>query len=294
MLGEFHNVPVRTLMVNAEDSATKVVKPRLVAADADVSMIHTLDLSRNPIEIPGSIGLIEAAIEEFDTKFVCIDPFNAFLPDNLSSNNDQQVRAALNPLALMAERTGCAIFALLHTNKQGDIMGSKGFQNTARSVLVFGDHPEDDSGDLRVLAHKKANYGRKQTAQTWEIKGHEIEHDGEVIETTTIKFVDENGYGAEEIMAGAASDKPKSEGPKLRNDFKQRVLDCVSQREKSAARIATDLGSRAPQVQKYLEYLLADNLISVNPFPMDDGTTQLRYKANPAGAYPQRRDGTDG
>ena len=72
------------------------------------------------------------------------------------------VRAILAPLAAMAERTGCAVLAILHLNKRsGEYNGiyrltaSLDFTAAARSVLVVGKHPDDSN--RRVLAPVKSN-----------------------------------------------------------------------------------------------------------------------------------------
>jgi hypothetical protein len=85
----------------------------------------------------------------------------AFLSGGVNSNRDQDVRRALAPLAKVAERTGTAVVIVRHLNKAAGVSplyrggGSIGIIGAARSGLVVGRHPEDES--LRVLAGQKNN-----------------------------------------------------------------------------------------------------------------------------------------
>jgi hypothetical protein len=64
----------------------------------------------------------------------------------------------------MAERTGCAVLAVLHLNKRGNeqapmnrITSSGAFVAQARSVLLLAPDPSDESGQRRILAPVKMN-----------------------------------------------------------------------------------------------------------------------------------------
>lgn len=230
--GELTGTPETCLLINAEDSDSKVVKPRLMAAEADLSKCFTIDLSQTTIEIPRSLGVIEQGIKSFGAKLVVIDPLNSFLPESFDSYKDQSIRAALAPISLMAERTGAAIMWVLHTNKQGDIMGSKAFQNLARSVLVWGDMPDDDTGDLRVLAHRKNNYEKRQPAQLYELEStilRDADAKGRMVTSTKINERGEVHVAAEDILRATASESitKGTRQPSRADKNRQAILEAI-------------------------------------------------------------------
>jgi hypothetical protein len=113
------------------------------------------------IAIPDDLYIIERAVERVDARLVVIDPLMAFLPSNVNSHRDQDVRRALAPLARLGESTGAAIVVVRHLNKAtgGAAIyrggGSIGIVGAARSGLLVAEHPEDDT--KRVIASVKNN-----------------------------------------------------------------------------------------------------------------------------------------
>jgi hypothetical protein len=230
--GELTGTPESVLLINAEDSDSKVVKPRLLASEADMSKCYTIDLSQTTIEIPRSLNIIEQGINAFGAKLVVIDPLNSFLPENFDSYKDQSIRQALAPISLMAERTGAAIMWVLHTNKQGDIMGSKAFQNLARSVLVWGDMPDDETGDLRVLAHRKNNYEKRQPAMLFELEStvlRDADSKGRIVTSTKIHERGEVHVAAEDILRATASESitKGTRQPSIADKNRQAIIEAV-------------------------------------------------------------------
>jgi hypothetical protein len=94
---------------------------------------------------------------------VVIDPVMSYLDPDINSNNDQQVRRALMPLASSPRRPGAAIVLLRHLNKSttGSALyrggGSIGFVGVSRSALILARDP-DEPGRV-VLASTKSNLG---------------------------------------------------------------------------------------------------------------------------------------
>jgi RecA-family ATPase len=108
------------VLLSAEDDLAATVRPRLRAAGADlqrvlaVQTVLTYDTATGQevergFALPGDSPLLEAAIGEVEAKLVVIDPLMAYLDGRVNSWRDQDVRAALAPLARLArlaERTG--------------------------------------------------------------------------------------------------------------------------------------------------------------------------------------------
>ena len=160
--------PAGVVIMNAEDGLADTIRPRVDAAGGDSSRIVSLatvedgeDGEERHVSIPEDIAIIEAAIKRVSAKLVIIDPLMAFLSGGSNAHKDQDIRRALAPLARTAERTGVAVVLVRHLNKAsgGNPLyrggGSIGIIGAARSGLLVGVHPEDET--LRVLAGQKSN-----------------------------------------------------------------------------------------------------------------------------------------
>ncbi len=150
--------PLTVLLLNAEDAAADTTRPRAAAAGADLDRLHIV--SPDGLRLPDAIPDLEAAVTELRADLLVIDPLMAFLPPGVAANLDQCVRTALTPLALMAERTDCAVLLVRHLRKKGGPalrrgQGSMGIVGAARTALLAGRHPADPT--LGVLAVAKAN-----------------------------------------------------------------------------------------------------------------------------------------
>ncbi len=158
------------VLLSAEDGLADTIRPRLDAAGADSGRIVALaaittgrDSERLP-SLPIDIPRLEVAIRDYDATLVVVDVLMAFLDGAINAHRDQDVRGALAQLAAMAERTGAAIVVLRHLNKSagGPAIyrggGSIGIVGAARSALVVGLDPEDET--RCVLAVTKANLAR--------------------------------------------------------------------------------------------------------------------------------------
>ncbi|HZA23595.1 MAG TPA: AAA family ATPase, partial [Dehalococcoidia bacterium] len=136
------------LLLSAEDGLADTVKPRLELLGADMNRIHSLGLtvSKGAEEIGLSLQQhlreIERSIVENDIILMVVDPLLAFT-GKIDTHKSAETRALLSPMAAMAERTGCAILAVMHPNKNSQegnllyrISASLDFAAAARSVMV--------------------------------------------------------------------------------------------------------------------------------------------------------------
>lgn len=165
--GAFTGQPSSTLVVNVEDGV-QVVKARLLAAHADQKLVAPLMIRDeeldSPPEFPRDAQIVEEAVAASGATLLVLDPINAYIGASIDSHKDADVRRVLGRLALLAERTGCAVLAVMHLTKGPEtdylrrLLGSVGYSGTARSVLLFDQHPDDP--EQRALVHAKANWGK--------------------------------------------------------------------------------------------------------------------------------------
>jgi hypothetical protein len=168
--GKHGRPPAAVLLLNAEDSWSLTIKPRLEAARADLDLVQFVNIASEDgddgLTIPDDVFELGRLVAEHRAELVIVDTLVAHLPTGIDSHKDQSVRRALAPLHRLAEKQRCAVAALVHLNKAQGISplmrlgGSVGFGNAARSVLLLErdpDDPEGEEGKRRVLAHIKCN-----------------------------------------------------------------------------------------------------------------------------------------
>jgi hypothetical protein len=161
--GHQPTVPAAALFFCAEDGIQDTVIPRLVAAGADLDRIFawTHD-DAETLVFPAGCTRLRTIIQETGARLVVMDPFFAFLGQEVGSLNDLMIRRALGPLAELAGATGAAILLIRHLGK-GSVgkqatyrgLGSLAILGVARTAFLIAPDPADP--DRRVLACTKNN-----------------------------------------------------------------------------------------------------------------------------------------
>jgi hypothetical protein len=160
--------PADVLLIGREDSYEDTVVPRLLAAGADLSLIHRLDMTRtrDGKEVTFSITHFEAMqahLEAYPTiREVYIDPFGAYIgAAGVNENKDADVRSIMDPLAELAAKTDVTFYLVKHLTKGATaravhkVAGSAAYSNACRAVFMLSTDPEDE--DLRLLMPVKMN-----------------------------------------------------------------------------------------------------------------------------------------
>jgi putative DNA primase/helicase len=162
--------PVDVMLVGYEDSPQHTIRPRLDAAGADVARVHLLqEVGGRCPRLPGDADEIERHIRATGARLLVFDPITAYIDADL--HRDNEVRAALAPLAAIAERTGASILALRHLRKSGGTsainrgLGSVAITAVARATLMLLQDPDDAAA--RILAWPKMNVARVPTSLRW-------------------------------------------------------------------------------------------------------------------------------
>jgi RecA-family ATPase len=195
------------VLMTAEEALAETVVPRLMLAGGDREKIWVLDkipsedgTSRLP-SLPLDIPYIESIIKRYRIRLLIIDVLVSFLGSQVNTHQDADVRRALHPLSAMAERTGCAVLALRHLNKQGDIKnamyrggGSIGIAGQARAVYLAAYDPEDRTGQRRIFAPVKLNIAEMPPAM-----GYRLVTD-EATGVASVEWTGESQHTASELL----------------------------------------------------------------------------------------------
>lgn len=169
--------PQRVLMINAEDSMSVVVQPRLKAMGADLSMIHGCEQA---FALDDSAARkILASVHKHDITMIFVDPLVAFMGGTMDMNQANQVRAILAQLSTIALSQDIAIVVVHHVNKgqatgQHRTLGSVDFTNGVRSQLLV----DRTQTGVHTLVHVKSNWSALGGRLAYTFDGTKLEWGG--------------------------------------------------------------------------------------------------------------------
>ena len=187
--------PINVIYQTAEDGLADTIKPRLLSVGADCERVLVID--ENEVELTLSDERLEQAIKKTDAKVIVLDPIQAYLGGNVDMHRANEIRPIMKRLALLAERTGCAVILIGHMNKMGGAksayrgLGSIDIRAAVRSVLVVG--RVRDEPTLRIVAHDKSNLAPEGKSIAFELDPDTGFHWKGYCETTVDELLCGNG-----------------------------------------------------------------------------------------------------
>lgn len=168
------------------------IVPRLKAAGADLSRIVALNGVTYTDPESGQRGergftladlpALEDAIRRAgDCRLVIIDPVTAYLPGQVDSHRNSDIRGVLAPLADLAARHGVAIACVSHLNKSGGAQamyrttGSLAFVAAARAAMLVTRDADDPR--RRLILWVKLNVARMPPGLAYRIEPSPLDPD---------------------------------------------------------------------------------------------------------------------
>jgi AAA domain len=163
--------PRGVLWVTLEASHEKEVVPRLIAAGADLDLVHFAtvqsddDPANDHIKIfnPAYIDGLRKIVQAKDIGMIVLDPALDVLDGTIKTNDQIEVRQAISRIQAFAEELEILILGIAHFNKMNSvndaidrITGSAAFSQRVRAAIVFA-YNEDD--DCFVISQGKNNWG---------------------------------------------------------------------------------------------------------------------------------------
>jgi putative DNA primase/helicase len=212
--------PSRVLMLCAEDDLPMTVVPRLLAVNADLRLIDTINIvttypdgltAKGLIKLPTDASIVHEWVKANpNARLIVLDPVASFFDRSHNMLVNQDTRDALGPLVAIAESYGVTIVIILHLNKSESkdfanrIAESHGFQALARSVLALGPHPDDperERGARKVLAVTKANLVKPGNyAMECEVRSATLSAYTPPIETSELVLVGKCNVTADDLL----------------------------------------------------------------------------------------------
>jgi putative DNA primase/helicase len=187
------NDPMEVAMLFCEDSEAATVKPRLEVAGANLGKVHFIESvvaaatkaeKDRMLALDKDIDALEKMLSSnLAIKLVVIDPASSYLGD-ARMEKEQEVRAALGPLAQLAERMDVTFLLVMHNNKRGDVsalhrvMGAVAMSGVARAVWLCAQDQEDNENYFFLCA--KMNIGPTPKGLQYGIKGKALPNIGDI------------------------------------------------------------------------------------------------------------------
>ena len=167
--GSMYGTPASVIYAAAEDSYEMTVVPRLAAAGADLARVYRVNVQTTTdadgaLTLPVDTAALGELIKTHDVALLILDPLLSMIDASVNDYRAREVRAALEPLVAVADKTRCTVYALAHFTKSAGsdplllIGGSAGFGQLVRAAVGFA--RDDETGEC-VLSTIKNNLGRE-------------------------------------------------------------------------------------------------------------------------------------
>lgn len=240
--------PRNVILVTTEDEPGDTLKPRLMAAGADLSRVSIFQMGSReepvPFRVPQDAAELGLRVAEQRAAAVLIDPLMEFIDGKMDPHKSRDSRHAVAALNLIAREHGCAVVVVIHLNKgvSTDPLlrheGSAAFTQVVRGGLMLGfdpDDPESEEGNQRVLAVSSSNLAHLAPSLAYRIETAHVDGDtGEPITTARMVPIGESSAASHDLLRGrddeARADRDEAteflraeleEGPRPADDLKR-------------------------------------------------------------------------
>jgi putative DNA primase/helicase len=190
------------VFLSAEDDAEDTIRPRLEAAEADLTRAFILDAVveayradggeiRRAFNLKTDLVRLSKMLDEIgEVALIVVDPITAYLGD-ADSHKNAEVRALLSPLSDLAAKHHAAVVCVSHLNKGGSndalmrVTGSLAFVAAARAAWLVA---RDQENANRVLFLPLKNNNNDQTGLAFAVQSAQVRSDAGLIETSCVAW----------------------------------------------------------------------------------------------------------
>jgi hypothetical protein len=189
----------QVIYMSAEDDLASTLKPRLVAAGGNPSLVSFLTgkLQTEPggkqaervITLADIDDIEKAVTRDGGAMLLILDPVSAYL-GKADMNNAAHVRNLLTPLKRIADRCRCAVLMISHASKARQktinrALGSGAQMAAARTAWIFKRDPDDP--DRVLMLPVKNNLAKNLGGFSYRVEDyHYTSTRGDLIETAKI------------------------------------------------------------------------------------------------------------
>lgn len=173
--------PGKVLILSGEDDPRKVLRPRLLAAGADLDRVEVVTsesyYSKNGAMLTICSEGLKRKIEKMKPDLVINDPLQAFLPSDVQMCNRNEMRGAITPFKSFCTAVNAAGLTVCHTNKKSNVAGrqrlsdSSDLWDLSRCVIMLGYSKADEAVYASV---EKNSYAAKPMTTLFTIEGKQV------------------------------------------------------------------------------------------------------------------------
>jgi hypothetical protein len=256
------------LFVSSEDSTEIDLKPRLVAAGADIERCFTIT---QHVRLPDDVLDLEILARSLGgVRLFVIDPLANHIGDN-NSNSDAEVRDAIAPLNGLADRLGCLLIGVRHPGKDrsrgalASILGSTAWVDTPRAVVMIA--LDDEDAAVRHVQVVAGNRSLNGNAQAFRIEAVPVEGLTEPI--TRAVELGESTKDVETLIGAQPAESKTDRARDLILDILEREGDQES--DTLDAQVARETGLAARTVRNARNGLRNQGLVKAVPIKDEYG-----------------------
>ena len=252
------------MFVSSEDSTEIDLKPRLVAAGADMERCFVI---RQHVQLPKHVDTLRSLSEGVGgVGLLVIDPVANHIGDR-NSNNDAEVRDAIAPLNRLADELSCLLIGVRHPGKDrsrgavASILGSTAWVDTPRAVVMIAVDDEDPL--LRHIQVVAGNRSLNGAAQAFRIEPVDVEGLTEPI--TRALCLGESSKSVDDLLStgGGSGESGSSRARELILDILE--AEGAQESDELDARVARETGLAAKTVKNVRTKLKDAGLVKVLP-----------------------------
>jgi hypothetical protein len=203
-----------------EDSISRVVVPRLIAAGANLSKIDLLDNHSFRTYCPDGTkikrclamdedipALLTLLGKHPDIALIVCDPITGIWGDT-NVNHNKEIWPVVAGLMELCEKRNRTFLGVAHTNKRGNdadaidkIQGGSTMAGAARAAFLFSRDPDSDDKHDHVMTNVKVNYTDEWNGLKFRTVGATaVTADNRELETVRLDWLEATETSADDVM----------------------------------------------------------------------------------------------
>lgn len=232
--GELYGQPRTVLWFGGEESWSKAIMPRLIAAGADLERVRQIKPNAEHrsekgrilnITEPGHVRALRAAIKKHDAALILFDPMTSHMGAK-NVEKEEILRAVLEPLIdEVCHTDGVSMLAIKHFTKLDAwdpsklLGGNRAWSQITRSFLAIAMHPDSDKAKPTeaafIVGAQKANMTGDRTPLMFRPITVPVVIEGKQVGVPTIEWLGEAEYTPEEALRTRAKQEHKGAEPRV-------------------------------------------------------------------------------
>jgi hypothetical protein len=263
------------VFVSSEDSAEIDLKPRLVAAGADVD--ERCYVIRQHVRLPDDIRRLgEIGCEIPNLGLLVVDPVGNHIGGR-NTDSEGEVREAIAPLNQLADDLDCLVIGVRHPGKDrsrgalASILGSTAWVDVPRAVVMVAIDDEDPLvRHIQVVAGNRSLNG---AGQAFRIEAVPVEGLEEPI--TRAVPLGESAKSVDDLLLAGRSNGDGSRSTQARELILD-ILENEGEQESDTldARLVNETGLKAQTIRNLRNQLKNEGLVKVFPKKDEHGTIE--------------------